>query len=163
VFFEAYFDQKIDICGGDMLDVLESRHDWASFQFTVGHLQFLAKNLLPEALFHSRSQDESQVREHYDRGNDFYDAFLGPMMIYTSGILTDMDSRQSLEQMQENKLNLVLNKIQLKPDEKLLDIGCGWGTLVAHAAKNFGAKATGVTLAREQTEFGLQRAKDVRL
>ena len=83
------------------------------------------------------------------------------MMIYTSGILTEMEGRQSLEQMQENKLDLVLNKIQLKSGEKLLDIGCGWGTLLAHAAKNFGAQATGVTLAREQTEFGLKRAKDV--
>lgn len=59
-FFEAYFDKKIDI-HGDMLDLLENRHDWASFQFTLGHIQFLAEHLLPEALFHSKNQDETQV------------------------------------------------------------------------------------------------------
>eukprot|EP00158_Paraphelidium_tribonemae_P000703 Partr_v1_DN23235_c0_g1_i1_m35443 putative cyclopropane-fatty-acyl-phospholipid synthase len=118
-FYEAYFDNKIDIkC--DMLDLLENRHDWASFQFTTGHLKFLISNLIPEVTFHTRLQDESQVREHYDRGNDFYGAFLGPMMIYTSGIITDVNSRESLEVMQENKLNLILNKIQLKQGEKLL-------------------------------------------
>lgn len=159
---EAYFDDKIDL-NGDMLDALECRHDWASFQFTLGHIQFLAQNLVPEVIRHSKQQDETQVREHYDRGNDFYEAFLGPMMIYTSGIITDPTQRQSLEVMQENKLNLIMKKIMLKPGEKLLDIGCGWGTLIAHAAKEFGAQATGVTLAREQTEFGLQRAKDVSL
>ena len=145
-----------------MLDVLENRNDWASFRFTLGHLNFLLKNLLPEAFFHTREQDETQVREHYDRGNDFYDAFLGPMMIYTSGIITDKDKRESLEDLQRNKLNLVCEKIQLKSGEKMLDIGCGWGTLLAHAAKEFGANVTGVTLAKEQTQFGLARAKEVR-
>ena len=143
-----------------MLDVLENRHDWALFNFTAGHLKFFVNNLLPEALFHSKSQDETQVREHYDRGNDFYAAFLGPMMIYTSGIVTDLSRRESLEELQENKLKLVCEKIMLKPGENMLDIGCGWGTLLAYAAKNYGATVTGLTLAREQTEFGLQRAKE---
>ena len=143
-----------------MLELLECRHEWASFHFTPGHLKFLVKHFLPEVTFHTRGQDESQVREHYDRGNDFYGCFLGPMMVYTSGIITDPSNRETLEQLQTNKLDLILNKINLKQGEQLLDIGCGWGTLLAHAAKHYGAHVTGVTLAREQTEFGLQRAKD---
>lgn len=156
-FFEAYFDGKIDI-KGDMLDLLENRHEWAGFGFTFGHLSFLIQNLLPEAAFHSRSQDEAQVRDHYDRGNDFYEAFLGPMMVYTSGIINKPDERETLEELQENKLKLILNKINLKSTDKLLDIGCGWGTLACYAAKNFGVDATGVTIAREQTEHGMDRA-----
>jgi cyclopropane fatty-acyl-phospholipid synthase-like methyltransferase len=144
-----------------MLDLLEHRHFWASFNFNPQTLQFLLKNFVPEVTFHSKSQDETQVRDHYDRGNDFYEAFLGPMMIYTSGIITNPDERQTLEDMQLNKMNLICEKIQLKEGEKMLDIGCGWGTLLAHAAKKYGANVTGVTLAREQTQFGLQRAKDV--
>ncbi|KAI3646232.1 hypothetical protein MP228_009160 [Amoeboaphelidium protococcarum] len=158
-FFEAYFDEKAEI-RGDMLDLLEHRHDWASFHFTAGHVKFLAEHLLPEATFHTRSQDKNQVCEHYDRGNDFYEAFLGPMMIYTSGIITDVNERESLEQLQENKMKLVCEKIGLKRGEKMLDIGCGWGTLLSFAAQKYGANPTGVTISKEQTEFGLNRAQE---
>jgi cyclopropane fatty-acyl-phospholipid synthase-like methyltransferase len=157
-FFESYFDKKVDI-RGDMLELLENRHDWASFRFTLSHLKYLVTNLLPEAIGHSRKQDESQVTEHYDRGNDVYEAFLGPRMSYTSGIISDTSCRESLEKLQENKMDLVCNKIQLKAGEKMLDIGCGWGTLLCHAAQKYGAQVTGVTLAKEQVQFGQQRAQ----
>jgi cyclopropane fatty-acyl-phospholipid synthase-like methyltransferase len=143
-----------------MLDLLENRFNWASFRLTMGHVKFLINNFLPEMSIHSRQQDETQVREHYDRGNDFYAAFLGPRMIYTSGIITKPDERETLEELQDNKMRLVCEKMQLKKGEKHLDIGCGWGTLLAYAAKEYGVESTGVTLAREQTEFGLQRAKE---
>ena len=97
--------------------------------------------------------DEEQVRDHYDRGDDFYGWFLGPRMIYTSGIISDIDKEESLEQLQDNKLAIVCEKIGLKPGEKLLDIGCGWGTLAKFASINYGARATGVTLGRNQTAW----------
>jgi cyclopropane fatty-acyl-phospholipid synthase-like methyltransferase len=76
-------------------------------------------------------------------------------MVYTSGFF---ESRgQSLEQAQDNKMNLVCKKLQLEAGERLLDIGCGWGTLTRHAAVHFGADATGVTIAERQTEFGNER------
>jgi cyclopropane fatty-acyl-phospholipid synthase-like methyltransferase len=78
-------------------------------------------------------------------------------MIYTSGIITDSDVEQSLETLQDNKLAVVCNKLDLKPGDRLLDIGCGWGTLVAYAAKNYDCDATGVTLARNQAKFGTDR------
>jgi len=78
-------------------------------------------------------------------------------MIYTSGVILNPDIEESLEQLQDNKLAVVCSKLDLKPTDKLLDIGCGWGTLVAYAAKNFGCDATGVTLAKNQHKFGTER------
>ncbi len=98
--------------------------------------------------------DEEQVRDHYDRGDDFYGWFLGPRMIYTSGIISDIDKEETLEELQDNKLAIVCEKIALKQGERLLDIGCGWGTLAKFASVNYGAQATGITLGRNQTAWG---------
>lgn len=75
-------------------------------------------------------------------------------MIYTSGIISDTAKEETLEELQDNKLAIVCEKIDLKKDEKLLDIGCGWGTLARFASKNYGANVTGVTLGRNQTAWG---------
>ncbi|OZJ05087.1 hypothetical protein BZG36_01376 [Bifiguratus adelaidae] len=158
-FFEAYFDDKIDL-NGDALDVLEVRHDWARFQFTLGQFQFFLTQWIPETLWHSKKQDEDQVRDHYDRGDDFYSWFLGPRMIYTSGIIADKNKRETLEQLQDNKLELVSQKMNFQKGEHHLDIGCGWGTLVAYVSKNYGTDSTGVTLGLNQTEFGNNRIKE---
>lgn len=160
-FFEAYFDGKIDLADGqDCLDVLEARHDWASFAFGLAQIKFFLLQWIPELLTHSRKQDETQVRDHYDRGDDFYAAFLGPSMVYTSGIISDPAKDESLEELQLNKLKLVSEKLQLQPGEKHLDIGCGWGTLVAYAARYHGTDSTGVTLGLNQTDFGNNRCAE---
>lgn len=75
-------------------------------------------------------------------------------MIYTSGIISDINQEESLEQLQDNKLAIVCEKIGIKEGERLLDIGCGWGTLARFASVNYGAKATGITLGRNQTAWG---------
>jgi cyclopropane fatty-acyl-phospholipid synthase-like methyltransferase len=137
-----------------MLDVLEYRHDWASFRFTLGLFWFFLTGTMPEMIMHTRSQDEEQVRDHYDRGDDFYGWFLGPRMVYTSGIVGDITKEETLEQLQDNKLAIVCEKISLQPGDTLLDIGCGWGTLARWASTHYGAKATGVTLGRNQTAWG---------
>lgn len=164
-----------------MLDTLEYRWDWASFGFTVDLFKYVFLNFIPDVIFHTQAQDEEQIRDNYDRscflfrfsasclfltdatytgGNDFYNWFLGPRMIYTSGIVTDITREETLEELQDNKLRIVCEKLNLQPGDTLLDIGCGWGTLVAFAAKNYGVNATGVTLAKEQAAFGNQRIKD---
>ncbi|MCJ1408604.1 Sphingolipid C9-methyltransferase 2 [Ptychographa xylographoides] len=152
-FHEMYFDGDVDF-KGDALEVMEYRHDWASFRFTISLFRFFLMGMVPEMLMHTRSQDEEQVRDHYDRGDDFYGWFLGPRMIYTSGIISDVNKEESLEQLQDNKLGIVCEKIGLKSGETLLDIGCGWGTLAKYASVNYGAHATGVTLGRNQTAWG---------
>jgi len=138
---------------------MEARLDWAKMSFTPELFKYVFTQLLPEVIVHSQSQDEEQVRGHYDRGDDFYSWFLGPRMIYTSGIILDPDIEESLETLQDNKLAVVCNKLDLKPNDRLLDIGCGWGTLVAYAAKNFGCDVTGVTLGKNQTKFGEERIR----
>lgn len=81
-------------------------------------------------------------------------------MIYTSGVALDITREETLEELQDNKLTIVCEKLDLKPDDRLLDIGCGWGTLAAFAHKNYGCEVTGVTLARKQTQFGNDRIRD---
>jgi len=152
-FHEMYFDGLVDF-NGDALEVMEYRHDWANFRFTISLFWFFLTGMMPEVIMHTRSQDEEQVRDHYDRGDDFYGWFLGPRMIYTSGIISDINEEESLEQLQDNKLAIVCEKIALKAGERLLDIGCGWGTLAKFASVNYGAHATGVTLGRNQTAWG---------
>ena len=75
-------------------------------------------------------------------------------MVYTSGIISDPDREESLEELQDNKLGIVCEKIGIKPGDKMLDIGCGWGTLAKYASVFYGAHATGVTLGRNQTAWG---------
>lgn len=75
-------------------------------------------------------------------------------MIYTSGLISDINKEETLEQLQDNKLAVVCEKIGLKPGDSLLDIGCGWGTLAKFASTEYGAHATGVTLGRNQTAWG---------
>ncbi|CDK26999.1 unnamed protein product [Kuraishia capsulata CBS 1993] len=152
-FHNLYFDGKVDF-KGDVLDVMEYRHDWATFRFTASLFKFFLFGFIPEVLLHSRSQDEEQVRDHYDRGDDFYGWFLGERMIYTSGLISDKNKAESLEQLQDNKLKVVCEKIGLKKGDYLLDLGCGWGTLAAFASSQYGANVTGVTLGKNQTKWG---------
>lgn len=152
-FHELYFDSQVDM-KGDALDILEDRHDWASFRFTISLFKFFLTGMMPEVIMHTRSQDEEQVRDHYDRGDDFYSWFLGPRMIYTSGIISDIHKAEPLEQLQDNKLRIVCEKIGLKKGDRMLDLGCGWGTLARFASTQYGAHVTGITLGRNQTAWG---------
>jgi sphingolipid C9-methyltransferase len=111
--------------------------------------------MVPEWTIHSREQDRKIVQENYDRGDDFYQAFLGERMVYTSAIFHD--EAQTLEEGQDNKLELVCRKVGIRPGDELLDVGCGWGTLALYAARVHGARSTGVTLSKNQTSFGNAR------
>ncbi|TGZ76766.1 S-adenosyl-L-methionine-dependent methyltransferase [Ascodesmis nigricans] len=152
-FHEMYFNGDVKF-KGDCLEIMELRHDWASFQFTVSLFKYFLLKMIPEVIVHSRSQDEEQVRDHYDRGDDFYAWFLGPRMIYTSGIISNIDEEETLEQLQDNKLKVVCTKIGLKKGDRMLDLGCGWGTLARFASKHYGAHVTGITLGKNQTAWG---------
>jgi sphingolipid C9-methyltransferase len=157
---EMYLNGEVDI-NGDMLDVLEYRHDWADFRFTWDLFSFIIFTFFRDVLLHTKQQDEDQIRPNYDNGNDHYAWFLGPRMIYTSGVISDPTREETLEELQDNKLAVVCEKIELKEGERMLDIGCGWGTLAKFASVNYGAKVTGVTIARNQTAWGndvLQKA-----
>ncbi len=154
--FEAYFDGAVDF-PGDIYELLQARHDFTSHTFTPEHYKYFLGTFVGEFVRHDKKLDTKLVRWHYDRGNDFFAGFLGPRMVYTSGYFTDLS--QSLEQAQDQKLDLVCQKLNLKPGERMLDIGCGWGTLAMHAAKYYGVDATGVTLSKNQTAFADERIK----
>ena len=90
------------------------------------------------------------IAHHYDAGNAFYGLLLDDSMAYSSGYWTSEDS--TLEQAQRDKLDLVCRKLDLAPGRRLLDIGCGWGSLAVHAAREFGAQVRAVTISREQRD-----------
>ncbi|HEV3363436.1 MAG TPA: class I SAM-dependent methyltransferase, partial [Acidimicrobiia bacterium] len=101
---------------------------------------------------HSKARDRDAISYHYDVSNRFYELILGPSMAYTCAVYPDTDS--SLEEAQWTKHDLVSRKLGLRPGMRLLDVGCGWGGMVMHAAKHYGVHALGVTLSRKQAEWG---------
>jgi cyclopropane-fatty-acyl-phospholipid synthase len=103
-------------------------------------------------LRHSLSRDSRAISHHYDVSNRFYEWLLGPSMAYTCAVYPDENA--SLEEAQYEKVDLVCRKLDLQPGQRLLDVGCGWGTMVVHAAKHYGARVIGVTLSRQQAEYG---------
>ncbi|MFF3865609.1 class I SAM-dependent methyltransferase [Micromonospora sp. NPDC001898] len=102
-------------------------------------------------LRHSRSRDSTAISHHYDVSNAFYERVLGPSMTYTCAVFRGPDD--TLEQAQAAKYDLVAGKLALKPGMRLLDVGCGWGGMVRHAAREYGVKALGVTLSRAQAQW----------
>jgi cyclopropane-fatty-acyl-phospholipid synthase len=106
---------------------------------------------IAEGLRHSRSRDAEAIHHHYDVSNTFYEWVLGPSMTYTCACYPHPDA--TLEEAQENKHRLVFEKLRLKPGDRLLDVGCGWGGMVRYAARH-GVKAIGVTLSKEQAAWG---------
>lgn len=108
---------------------------------------------------YQREQAENKdfIQFHYDVSNDFYKLFLDEKMVYTCAYFTDWNN--TLEQAQTDKLDMICRKLQMQPGEKFLDIGCGWGALVMHAAKHYGVHAHGVTLSQAQIDFANDRIK----
>jgi cyclopropane-fatty-acyl-phospholipid synthase len=104
---------------------------------------------------HEFAEDKANIHHHYDASNEFYALWLDREMVYTCAYFHDWN--QSLEDAQRNKLDLVCRKLRLKAGETMLDLGCGWGSLVIHAAQNYGVKAYGVTLAEEQARYAQKK------
>lgn len=97
-------------------------------------------------------------KKHYDTGNDLFEAMLDDHMAYSCGYWKDADN---LARAQEAKLDIICRKLHLQPGMRLLDIGCGWGSLVHYAAKNYGVEAVGITISREQAELARQRCREL--
>jgi cyclopropane-fatty-acyl-phospholipid synthase len=111
--------------------------------------------------FDEGRDDKALVQFHYDLSNDFYALFLDPRMVYSCAYFPTWES--SLEDAQVAKLDIVCRKLQLKAGERFLDIGCGWGGLVIHAAQNYGVQAHGVTLSQAQFDFAQARIAELGL
>ena len=112
---------------------------------------------IAEGLRHSKKRDAEAIHHHYDVSNTFYEWVLGPSMTYTCACYPDAGA--TLERAQDNKYRLVFEKLNLKPGDRLLDVGCGWGSMVRYAARH-GVKAIGVTLSREQAAWAQKAIAD---
>lgn len=108
--------------------------------------------------FESRSAAARNIQFHYDRSNAFYRQFLDSRMLYSAGDFSD--PAKSLDDAQINKLDQICRHLDLHPDERFLDVGCGWGGLVLHAVERFGVTAVGCTLSLNQFEFARSAVND---
>ena len=174
----AYVTNHLDI-RGDIHQTLLALKDFIKRPIPVDGLAKLAIAVGPAAvvhpdlpaeeappryrrgLLHSLTRDKSAIQHHYDVSNDFYSMILGPTMVYSCAVFETEHS--TLEAAQMEKIDLICRKLDLKPGMKLLDVGCGWGTLVLHAAKEYGVKAVGVTLSRNQLALAQSRVAQANL
>ena len=109
---------------------------------------------------HTKRTDKRAISHHYDVGNDFYELVLGPSMVYSCAYWPAPPPRGTLEQAQHDKLELVARKLALEPGRRLLDVGCGWGSMAVHAAREHGVGVVGVTLSQEQAAYARKRVAD---
>jgi len=107
---------------------------------------------------HTKRSDRRAISHHYDVGNDFYEIVLGPSMVYSCAYWASPDS--TLEDAQRDKLELICQKLGLAPGQRLLDVGCGWGSMAIHAAREHGVSVVGVTLSHEQAAYARKRVAD---
>jgi cyclopropane-fatty-acyl-phospholipid synthase len=110
---------------------------------------------------HSKERDATAVRHHYDVSNEFFELFLDESMTYSCAIFSR--GAKTLEEAQRAKLDLVCKKLALKEGERVLDVGCGWGAFVIHAAREYGVKAVGITLSPPQAELARRRIAEAGL
>lgn len=154
--FEAYIRQEVDL-KEDLYEVLLHRYELFKFSFTTGHFKGFVKDIVAKGLGHDHAADLEDVAGVYNRGNDFYGWFLGEPMLYSAAIYRNRDEK--LDDAQKRKLDTICKMAHMKEGMSHLDLGCGWGTLIAHCSKYFGTQSRGITLSKEQAEFANNRIK----
>jgi cyclopropane-fatty-acyl-phospholipid synthase len=110
---------------------------------------------------HSRQRDAASIARHYDLPVEFYAPWLGPTLLYSSAYFRD--PTKGLDAAQTDKLDLICRKLDLQPDDRLMDIGCGWGSLAIHAASVYRANTRGITVSRSQAQVAAQRIAQAHL
>jgi len=115
----------------------------------------------PHGRVHSKSRDSEAVSYHYDVSNEFYELVLGPAMTYSCAVFDHED--QALVDAQANKHELICQKLRVTVGTRLLDVGCGWGSMLLHAAQHHGARGVGITISRQQYELATKRVADAGL
>ncbi|HEY3328019.1 MAG TPA: cyclopropane-fatty-acyl-phospholipid synthase family protein [Novimethylophilus sp.] len=173
---ESYFQGLVDV-DGDFYSALKLRHYLASLQLSLTEKALLAAKALrvkpdktvsiadstPQwkktmdqklGMRSGKKLNRDAISFHYDVSNDFYALWLDEQMIYSCAYYEE--ASQSLEQAQRNKLDHICRKLRLKPGERLLDIGCGWGALICWAAEHYGVNAHGITLSQNQCKHAQQ-------
>ena len=149
---EAYVEGHLEIVG-PMAEAMRVAEGLATHwgKARKGRLPSLFRNM------HSKRRDSEAIRYHYDVSNDFYALWLDPRMVYSCAYYRD--GSEDIGKAQEQKLDHICRKLRLKPGERFLDIGCGWGALVMHAAARYGVQATGITLSKNQHALANERIR----
>ncbi len=169
---ELWADKRLDIENGSIFDIAEMRPDgglkgrlralprWRVARdmpaLLLGDTGDPATRLAGRNAFASGSAKEA-IQHHYDVSNAFYELFLDRRMVYSCGYFTEW--HDDIDRAQHDKLEHICRKLRLKPGERFLDIGCGWGALLIHAAKNHGVIAHGVSLSEAQTALARERIR----
>lgn len=153
---EAYMDGWWD---SEKLDEFFNRILSAHLDKQIKPLNFFL-NAVKAKLINRQSKKLSQVvaKQHYDLGNEFYEKVLDKRMLYTCAY---WKNAHNLDQAQENKLELICKKIQLKKGETVLDLGCGWGSFAKYAAEKYGAHVTAVNISKEQVKYARESCKNL--
>ncbi len=152
---EAFVDGRIDV-EGDFMDVIDMADKLAS----AGGAP-VTKRMAAARNRHTPRQDRTDIGFHYDVGNDFYRLWLDERMVYSCAYFPRGD--ETIDEAQVAKLDHICRKLRLAAGERLLDIGCGWGGLVIHAAQRFGVRATGITLSEKQFSLARERVAQAQL
>ncbi|GMQ97693.1 MAG: cyclopropane-fatty-acyl-phospholipid synthase family protein [Acidimicrobiia bacterium] len=172
----AYVAGDIDI-DGNIYDVLELRRLLPEVKLTSRQIRELVqllgigkiRRILPppeehrrnRRRLHTRGRDSEAIAHHYDVSNEFYQMVLGPSMTYSCGVFST--TRDTLEQAQANKYELICQKLGLRPGLRLLDIGCGWGGMALHAAEHHGVEVVGVNISQNQVDLARKRVAEAGL
>lgn len=148
---EAFVDGRIDI-DGDIMTVIASAE-----RLVAAGGSPATSRISSAAARHTPKQDLDDIKHHYDVGNDFYQLWLDNRMVYSCAYF--QTGEETIDAAQEAKLDHICRKLRLQPGERFLDIGCGWGGLVIHAAQRYGIQAVGITLSDNQFALAKERVK----
>ena len=159
-FGEAYTEGKIFFKKGDLTNFLnmalenigrQETNIWSALLNKLrGSYRYLTN-------FNFIKKSKMNVAHHYDISDELYFLFLDPLKQYSCGYFKNKDD--TLEEAQQNKINHIIKKLNIKPNQKVLDIGCGWGSLATEIAKQAKCSVTGITLSKNQYKFCVNRAK----
>ncbi|MEO6965706.1 MAG: cyclopropane-fatty-acyl-phospholipid synthase family protein [Acidobacteriaceae bacterium] len=165
---EAFIDGELDV-EGDLFSVFPVVHyilnrpvgSRYNILRALWHSSADFARLLRHGPRHSKARDRASIAYHYDLPIEFYRPWLGPTLAYSCAYFREPE--EDLEQAQTNKLELICRKLGLQSGDHFLDIGCGWGSLLLHAASRFGAEAYGITLSKEQAAIAIERIRHAQL
>jgi cyclopropane-fatty-acyl-phospholipid synthase len=165
---EAFVNGDLDV-EGDIFSVFpiadqlisSTSHQWRSILGKAAQISFEWMHGLGSGWLHSLSRDQKSISYHYDQPFEFFQAWLGETLAYSCAYFRNPTN--DLDQAQNDKLELICRKLRLAPGDHLLDIGCGWGSLILHAASRYGVDARGITLSRGQAAMATWRITQAKL
>ncbi len=158
-FGESYMDGDWDSPDlAALLELIATNADSVDARFRSNFLKRVGQAILHAWRRNSRLGSRRNIAYHYDLGNEFYRRWLDPGMVYSAAVFEG--SQQDLEEAQRTKIRRLLERLDPRPGQHLLEIGCGWGALAVMAARDYGMRVTGITLSREQAAWAQRRVAE---